>query len=152
MPKLIVLFDGGDESARTLAESAAAGAMEIRFAEVDVRSVGDARGHAPLESAAQLRDYDGVLIALSGAELPRAMAASVGELTSGGQLPNMVIGLTGMGANALQSVARLGGIIVSEPFDGDAGARARKLGARTAKVMGWVRHALGHETEHHHHH
>jgi hypothetical protein len=152
VPKLIVLFDGHDEAAAMLAKSAAVGAGEVRFAEVDVRAVGASGEHKELAGASQLGSYDGVLLALSGSELPAGVAALLGELASGGQLPNMVFGLTGTAANALQQVARVGGIIVSEPIGADATDRARKLGARMAKVTGWVHHALGHEAEHHHHH
>ena len=152
MPKLIVLFDGRDEAAAMVAKSAAGGASEVRFAEVDVRAVGGSDEHKVLAGASQLGSYDGVLLALSDSELPSEVAALLGELASGGQLPNKVFGLTGSCANALQRVARVGGIIVSEPVGADATERARKLGARMAKVIGWVHHALGHEAEHHHHH
>ena len=152
MPKVIVLYAATDSIAASIAAAAAAGAGEIRFTEVDVRSVGEPSGRETLESASQLGAYDGVLLAVSGPELSSELAAAIGELASGGQRPNMVLGLTGTGANALESVARVGGLIVSEPSGGDATNRARMLGARMAKVAGWVRHALGHEAEHHHHH
>ncbi len=151
MPKLIVLFHTGDEAATSLAESAATGAKEVRFTEVEIRSVGQAGAHKGLESADHLREYDGVLLAHSGETLPAAFLPVLGELTSSGQLPNAVFGLTGVDANALHLVARSGGIIVSEQAGADANERARKLGARMAKVVGWVRHALGHEAEHHKH-
>ena len=155
MPKLIVLFDGRDEAARMLAKNAADGAAQVRFTEVDVRSIGGtdgARGDKTLESASHVGGYDGVLLAVAKSEIPPELAAAVGELASGGQLPNMVLGVTGTGAAALEQLARIGGIIVSEPAGTDPEERARKLAARMAKVIGWVRHALSHEAEHHHHH
>lgn len=150
MPKLIVLFQSEDKAAASLAENAAAGAKGVRFTEVEIRSVGSGDGHKVLESPSNLRDYDGVLFVHSGDELPEEAHAQLAELASGGQLPNTVFGLTGMNANALQSVARTGGIIVSEQAGSDAADRAHKLGARMAKVVGWVRHALGHEAAHNH--
>ncbi|HEY4217847.1 MAG TPA: hypothetical protein VGM67_11965 [Gemmatimonadaceae bacterium] len=152
MPKVIVLYAAGDSTAASIAAAAAEGANEIRFTEVDVRSVGGTDAQKALESASQLNGYDGVLLALSGSELPPDLAALLGELAAGAQLPNIVFGLTGTDANALRSAALVGGIIVSEPVGATAPERARKLGARMAKVIGWVRHALAHETEHHHHH
>jgi hypothetical protein len=152
MPKVIVLYAATDSTAASIAAAAAAGASEIRFTEVDVRAVGGTSGRETLESASQLAAYDGVLLALSGSELPSEVAAAVAELASAGQLPNMVLGVTGTGAKALESTARVGGIIVAEPGGADAADRARRLGARVAKVVGWVRHALSHEAEHHHHH
>ncbi|MEO6879238.1 MAG: hypothetical protein ABI205_12210 [Gemmatimonadaceae bacterium] len=151
MPKLIVLFDADDRAASSLAESAATGAREVRFTEVEIRSVGQAGAEKALKAADDLREYDGVLLAYSGETMPAAFLPVLGELTSGGQLPNAVFGLTGVDANALHVIARTGGIIVSEQAGADVNERARKLGARMAKVVGWVRHALGHEAEHHKH-
>jgi hypothetical protein len=150
VPKLIVLFHGDDRAAASQAESAAVGAKGIRFTEVDIRSVGQSGVQKTLESTAQLREYDGVLFAHSDDAMPMGLMPVLDELSAGGQLPNTVFGLTGVGANALQAVARMGGIIVSEPAGADANERAQKLGARMAKVVGWVRHALGHEAEHKH--
>ena len=33
--------------------------------------------------------------------------------------------------------------------EGSAEERGRMIGERVAKIAGWVRHALGHEAEHH---
>jgi hypothetical protein len=155
VPKLIVLFHGDDQAAASLAESAAAGAKAVRFTEVDIRSAtGTATGtggpQKRIESAAQLRDYDGVLLAYAGDEAPAEAMATLAELANGEPMPNTVFGVTGVDAAALQAVARLGGIIVSQPRGADGDESARQLGARMAKVIGWVRHALGHEAEHKH--
>ncbi|MDB4876543.1 MAG: hypothetical protein JWM41_2989 [Gemmatimonadetes bacterium] len=151
MPKLIVLFHGDDQAAASLAESAAAGAKAVRFTEVDIRSA-TATGGPPkrIESAAQLREYDGVLLAYAGDEAPAEARATLAELANGEPMPNTVFGVTGVDAAALQAVAQLGGIIVSQPRGADGNESARQLGARMAKVIGWVRHALGHEAEHTH--
>jgi hypothetical protein len=146
VPKLIVLFCGDEHAATSLAEQAATGAKGFRFMEVDVRSAGGGSGGKRLESAAQLRDYDGVLLAYAASdELPAELRAIVDELASGEPLPNTVFGVTGDSGSALEAVGRLGGIIVLQPRGADAAERAGKLGARLAKVVGWVRHGIGHE-------
>lgn len=164
MPKMVVLYFGAESPAAALAGAAADGANSVRFTEVDVR-VGDAhsqptRGtHRPLESAAALTGYAGIVIACeAAAELPTALENLLGELecTPGETFVNTVFGVAG-GENTVLSgrVAALGGIMVGEPRSAtDPEERARRLGARVSQVASWVAHALGHEhgvgAGHHH--
>ena len=61
--------------------------------------------------------------------------------------------LGGDNTTLLGSVARLGGIIVTEPLGvDDPESRARATGKRVAKVVEWVRHAQSHEHAHAHSH
>lgn len=163
MPKLIVLFYGTESPASTLAEAAAEGAREVRFAEVDVRAGSShepttGRKHKSLESAEKLKEYDGVVIAAPAAgDIPAeldVLLATLEGIEPVGAFANTVFAVAG-GDNTtlLGRVSRLGGIIVSEPRGvDDPEARARALGKRTAKVVDWVRHALSHEQSHTHNH
>lgn len=158
MPKLIVLFDATDGAAAALAENAAAGAKGVRFTEVDVRVLGEAEssaGHRQrrLESADQLRDYDGVVVACSSSDrVPQELGRLLDDLESApaSSFVNAVFTLLGAEQTPLLArVARLGGIVVSPPPGVDEpGARAAAAGARAAKVVAWVRHALSHEQLH----
>jgi hypothetical protein len=160
MPKVIVLFFGAESPAVTLAEAAADGAKEVRFSEVAVRSGGPhqattARRHARLESAAHIRDFDGVILACPAAgDIPSELEALLGELerSAAGAFTNTVFGVAGGENTTLAAqVLRLGGILVSEATGvADPELRAKRLGARVATVVGWVRHALSHEHGHQH--
>ena len=164
MPKLLVLYVGAESPAAALADAAADGARTVRFTEVDVL-VGDehsqpTRGrHRRLASSELLRDYAGIVIACdAAAEVPDALNAVLRDLerTPSDTFVNSVFGVAG-GENTVLTgrVAALGGILVGEPRGAaDPEGRARELGARVAKVVGWVAHALGHEhsADHHHHH
>jgi hypothetical protein len=111
-----------------------------------------------LESAEQLKAYDGIVIAAPAAgEVPSDLDAMLDTLErheSNDVFANTVFAVVG-GENTvlLGRVSRLGGIIVSEPpgMD-DPEARARGTGKRAAKVVEWVRHALSHEHGHEHGH
>ena len=160
MPKLIVLFFGGESPAVMLAEAATEGAKGVRFTEVDLRSGGPheamtARRHKTLESTAQIRDYDGVILASPAGEIPVELIALLDELERSSSTPtnaltNTVFGIVGGDNTTLAGrVVRLGGLLVSDAGDAiDPQARAFRLGARVATVVGWVRHALSHEHEH----
>lgn len=162
MAKLIVLFFGAESPAATLADAAAEGAASVRFTEVDLVAGAShqqptGRGAKQLASPEQLLDYDGVIMACPAAgDLPRELGSlldALERITPADRFANTVFGVAG-GENTtlLGRVERLGGIIVSEPRGlADPEARARALGARTTKVVGWVRHALSHEQGHHHH-
>lgn len=161
MPKVIVLFFGAESPAVTLAEAAADGAKEVRFSEVAVRSGGPheattARRHARLESAAHIRDFDGVILACPAVgDIPSELETLLDELerSAAGALTNTVFGVVGGENTTLAArVLRVGGILVSEPTSvADPQLRAKRLGARVATVVGWVRHALSHEHGHQHH-
>lgn len=164
MPKLVVLYFGAESPAVALADAAAAGANSVRFTEVDVmageaHSQDTARRHRQLESPTSLSAYAGIVIACeAAAEIPEALDALLRGLdgTAGEAFANTVFGVAG-GENTVLAgrVTALGGIVVGEPRGvTDPVLRARQLGARVAKVVGWVAHALGHEHEggHRHHH
>jgi putative intracellular protease/amidase len=165
MPKVIVLVAGGEQSNVALADAAAAGATGVRFTEVDVRAYtsdgtpGTTR-YKTLESLDRIADYDGMILVHGGAEseagdIP-ALLDRIDEAAPANGFPNLVIGIVG-GASVLANAARLGGIIAAEPRGlAEGAARATALGARVAKLVEWVRHALSHEshdhTEHAHTH
>jgi hypothetical protein len=162
MPKVIVLFFGAESPGVTLAEAAAEGAKGVRFTEVDVRSGGPhqattERRHKRLESAAQLREFDGVIIACPAAgDIPSELNVLLDELerASLGALTNTVFGIMGGENTPLAGrVMRVGGIVVAEPSAAvDPEVRAMRLGARVATVVGWVKHALSHEHASQQHH
>jgi hypothetical protein len=162
MPKVIVLFFGAESPGVTLAEAAAEGAKGVRFTEVDLRSGGPhqattERRHKRLESPAQIREFDGVILACPAAgDIPSDLSALLDELerASLGALSNTVFGITGGENTGLAGhVMRLGGILVAEPSGAaDPEVRGMRLGARVATVVGWVKHALSHEHAEHQHH
>lgn len=155
MPKLIVLFYGAESPASSLAEAAAHGAGHIRFTEVDLRAggsheAGTGKGYPRLSSPAALADYAGILIACPAAgEIPDDLDRLLADLERSPDRTflNTVFGVSGGDSTVLLGrLARLGGIIVTEPRgSNDPEARARALGERVAKVVSWVRHSLGHE-------
>lgn len=163
MPKLLVLYVGAESPAAALADAAADGARTVRFTEVDVR-VGEVHSqptrarHRRLESPDVLRDYAGIVIACeAAADVPDALNALLRDLerTPSDTFVNSVFGVAGGENTVLPGrVAALGGILIGEPRGAtDPEARARQLGARVAKVVGWVAHALSHEqgADHRHH-
>jgi hypothetical protein len=175
MPKLIVLVSGDETTAATLADSAVEGAKSVRFTEVDVRMVVSDTAqsrHKMLESPDVLREYDGIVITadgISAATIGAVTISAVGDSSVNAELSsvldaleavpaanafaNTVFTVVGGSASLLARIAALGGIIVAEPRGiGDGPARARAQGARTAKVIEWVRHALSHEQKDHAHH
>jgi len=162
MPKLIVLFFGAESPGVTLAEAVAEGAKGVRFTEVDVRSgaphqASTEHRYKRLESPAQLRDFDGVVLACPAAgDVPSDLSALLDALErpASAGFTNTVFGIAGGENTGLPGrVMRLGGILVAEPSGADdPEVRGMRLGARVATVVSWVRHALSHEHEHHEHH
>jgi hypothetical protein len=154
VPKLLVVFSSVDSYAAQIADSVAEGAKGVRFTEVDVRAVADANadvnGRRRLESLEVLRDYDGVVLAGPGPESTgHELGALLDRLATDRPFADTVFALAGEeNAAMLASLVRSGGIIVGQPRAADAEEGARKLGARVAKVIGWVRHGLSHEAEH----
>lgn len=156
VPKVLVVFLGDDAS--VAAEAAAAGAKSVRFTEVDVRSLLETHTkHRRLTSGGDV-EYDGVVLAATReaettaqAEIVRALEHRTTENTVFASIDSV-----GMAAGL---AAVLGGIVVWTKPDLPGDQAATALGARVAKVAGWVRHGLGHEAEshthshgHHHHH
>lgn len=155
MPKVLVLFVGAEGPAVSLAEAAADGARGVRFTEVEVVAAGshDERTlhrHPHLASIDGLRHRDGIVIACAAAgEVPPALEQLFDAMESiePPAFTNAVVGVVGGDRTMLlDHLARLGGIMIGESQEpADPEARARQLGARVAKVAGWVRHALSHE-------
>ena len=158
MPKVLVLFDSGDQRAERLAELAAEGAKKVRFTEVDIRTVGseaapdDAR-RKRLESGDVASQYDGVVIV--GAD--REPSAAIDALLDGrsgeakGEFVDRVFAAVSE-TDTSQRLIGLGGIVVGASAGlPDLETTARKTGERVAKVAEWVRHALSHEHGHSHH-
>jgi hypothetical protein len=165
MPKLLVLFQSSSTDVVRLAEAAAEGARSVRFAEVDLRhlpvseggAVSDATGraHHPLQSADDVRQYDGLMLAVG--ESGETMVGALGRF--GGSLANKVGSVitpaTGADRRAvlwsvLGPMADRGMILVPAPFADESPVSEesiRGLGKRVAEVIGWVTHARSH---HHH--
>lgn len=162
VPKLLVVFSSADSYAARIADAVAVGAKDVRFTEVDVRAMADANasvnGRRRFESLAAVHEYDGIVLAAPGPESGGHELGGLLEwLASDTGMSNTVFALAGgEDAEMLSALARTGGIIVGQPPAADAEEAARKLGSRAAKVIGWIRHALSHESEHvdplHHHH
>jgi hypothetical protein len=154
VPKLLVVFSSVDSYAARLADIVAEGARQVRFTEVDVRAVAEAPGDTSdrrrLASPDALRDYDGVVLVGPGPESTgHELGGVLQSLERGAPLPDTVFAIAGEeNAEMLAAVARTGGLMVGQPRAADAEARARAHGARVAKLIGWVRHALAHEAEH----
>jgi hypothetical protein len=158
MPKVLVLFDSGDQRAERLAELAAEGAKNVRFTEVDVRVVGDGvpaddARRKRLESDDAVDQYDGVVVVGSDREPSAAINALLAgrSRSANGEFVDRVFA-TVSDADTSQRVSGLGGIVVGmRAGSADLETTARKTGERVAKVVGWVRHALSHEHHHTHH-
>jgi multimeric flavodoxin WrbA len=163
MPKLLVLLPARSTELVPLADAVAEGARSVRFAEVDVRSVGAAgdtpSSHKPLVGTDDLRSYHGIIVGVpasegQGQELGQLLASFDGSLTDKvGSAFTAQSGVERAAAlwSALSPMADLGMILVPLPF-GDGGSNAdacRRMGKRVADVVGWVTHAQSH---HHHHH
>jgi multimeric flavodoxin WrbA len=164
MPKLLVLIPARDIELAPLADAVLEGARSVRFAEVDVRTLGEAADAAsnrkPLAAIDDLASYDGIIIGVPAGDVD---GTAVRETLArfGGSLVNKVGSAftTGSGAgrtaalwSALSPMADRGMILVPLPFSDDAAASTeacRQLGKRIAGVVGWVTHARSH---HHHHH
>ncbi len=164
MPKLLVLFPARSTELAPLADAVLEGARSIRFAEVDVRTLGDggeaAASRKPLAAIEDLTSYDGIIVGVpagdaEGQGLRDAIARFGGSLTN--KVGSAFTTGTGAGRtsvlwSALSPMADRGMILVPLPFaEGAANADAcRQMGKRVAEVVGWVTHARSHH--HHHHH
>ena len=165
MPKLLVLVPARSTELAPLADAVLEGARSVRFAEVDLRTFGDAgdaaQNRKPLAEIDDLGSYDGIVVGVPAGD---AKGEAVHETLArfGGSLTNKVGSAftTGSGAeraavlwSALAPMADRGMLLVPLPFStgGDTSADAcRQMGKRAAEVVGWVTHARSHH--HHHHH
>ncbi len=165
MPKLLVLVPAHGTELAPLADEVLEGARSVRFAEVDVRTFGEA-GDAtprrkPLAGIDDLASYDGIVVGVpagdaKGEPLQETLARFEGSLANKvGSAFTTGSGVARTAAlwSALAPMADRGMILVPLPFSdgGDASADAcRRMGKRVAEVVGWVTHARSHH--HHHHH
>jgi hypothetical protein len=155
VPKLLVLFEADTTAAvavaaAALAEAAATGARGVRFMEVDIRTLGgQAERFRQLESTASATEYDGILFVAPKLEGSPAITGMLTELAALADTSHTVFAAVGAGAPTLlaQSVAHAGIFATIRPT-GDDASNAGATGAKAAKLVGWVRHALGHEAEH----
>jgi hypothetical protein len=163
MPKLLVLVPARGTDLAPLADAVLEGARSVRFAEVDVRTLGDAAdaapGGKPLAGIDDLASYDGIVV---GVPVGDVEGAGLRETFArfGGSLTNKVGSAftTGSGAartavlwSALSHMADRGMILVPLPFsseDDTSTDACRQMGKQVAEVVGWVTHARSH---HHHH-
>ena len=176
MPKLLVLFHSRSPDVIALAEAAADGARSVRFAEVDLRRLGESdasaraategagRAHRTLDQIEDIAAYDGLIVALPDAGdaiVTRALGALSGSLVNKvGSVVTPAEGVerTTLVWSALTPMADRGMILVPAPFantDEPSGEWARRLGKRVAEVIGWVTHARSHhhdEPQPHDHH
>jgi len=149
MPKVLVLVANDSDSSKSIAQSVREGAAAVRFTEVDIRAA------ESYYDAADLREYDGIVVVGSGREVSPAFATlfASGDLTDGNAFANTVMASAGFDDGVfLERLASFGGIIVADrPSELTPDARAKLVGTRVAKVAEWVRHALSHEHARHHH-
>lgn len=160
MPSVLVLLLGSDASLANVADDVVAGAKGVRFTEVTVRAVEpDVFRHRSLEADANLAAYDGIVLVAPSVAGGPSFVKLLSRFGADEAHLDTVVGFVGgdasLSAAPSAALADVGGIFVSA---GRAGKEdeGRLTGARVAKVAGWVRHALGHESEHaqggHHHH
>ncbi|HEU4720923.1 MAG TPA: hypothetical protein VFS59_06130 [Gemmatimonadaceae bacterium] len=174
MPKLLVLFHARSPDVTALAEAVVDGVRSVRFAEVDLRRLVDpeadlpvsatdegGRAHRALDRVEDIALYDGLILALPaggdrGAVLTNVLATLGGSLVN--KVGAAVTTAEGPGRSAvlwaaLTPMADRGMILVPMPFTDtqeSTAEAARRLGKRTAEVVGWVTHARSHH--HHEHH
>jgi len=163
MPKLLVLFHAHSTELAPLVDAVADGARGVRFAEVDVRSVGEgtmAMGRRPLERIEDLASYDGIIVGVGSGATANGIVESLARF-DGSLVDKVGSAFTaGSGADraaalwsALSPMADRGMILVPLPFaDGRESETdaCRQMGKRVAEVVGWVTHARSHH--HHPHH
>ena len=170
MPKLLVLLQSSRPDVVRLAEAAAQGARDVRFAEVDVRRLppsdearddaAGATGRAahPLQHVDAMGQYDGLIFAADedGQAMLRALDGFGGSLTN--KVGAVITPEQGAERRAvlwslLGPMADRGMILVPAPFADESAANeesTRKLGKRVFEVIGWVTHARSHHHGHHH--
>jgi hypothetical protein len=163
MAKIVVLIGNTGEPPAEMGVAAAEGAKGVRFAEVEIRTLGKASiaaspTHRPLASGDRLREYDAIIVASGERCVPAELEAALNEFERGlprDGVPNTVFASVGSHSELLLGrLTLLGGIIVSTPRGTNSPLdAATATGARVAQIAEWVRHALSHQQEHsvHHH-
>jgi hypothetical protein len=147
MPKVIVLFFG-DENSAAVASAVVAGAKSVRFTEVELRSGAETKVRQSLTDDGQtIAAFDGVVIVSLANRIDPELDELLDVWERRDVVRNVVFGTIGA-PELLNRMAQLGGLLVTQRPLPDRAENAAALGARVAKVAGWVRHALGHEAEH----
>jgi hypothetical protein len=150
VPSVVVLVLGNDSSLTAVADAVVAGAKSVRFTEVSARAmVPDVFRYRRLEDDATLASYDGIVVVAPNDDAI-ALPATLKRLPEHAASVNTVMGCIGGGPALVAEMLDAGGIVVGSEGP-SIDATARSLGARVARVAGWVRHAAGHEAEHDHH-
>ena len=162
MPKILILIAGQPTA---IVNAVADGARSVRFSEVELRRVDQperatATGIVPtLAGVDEIVPYDALIVATSPEGALALRLAEVLEQAAAGA-PRSAwenkVGAAfaaepgGTPVNVWPALRTLGdlGMLVVSPGSDDADT-ARALGARVAKVVGWVTHARSH---HHHAH
>ena len=128
MPKVLVLFDSGDQRADRLAELVAEGAKKVRFTEVDIRVVGndsasDSARRKRLESGDAADQYDGVVVVGSHHEPSAAIDALLAtrDQAWGGFVDCVFAAVSEAGSS--HRLAELSGIVVG-PLTGSTNAES----------------------------
>ncbi len=164
MPKLLVLSHARGTELAPLVDAVTEGARSVRFAEVDVRSLGEGReattSRKPLERIEDLASYDGIIIGVDAEDAAESVLASLARFD--GSLADKVGSAftTRSGSDRaaalwsiLSPMADRGMILVPLPFregrESETDA-CRRMGKRVAEVVGWVTHARLHHQHHHH--
>jgi multimeric flavodoxin WrbA len=159
MPKTLILFHGAGGDVATMAEAVAEGVRSVRFAEVDVRRLGEPAGSASggtrqtLTRADELAAYDGLVLGTAaGDAMPEAVAKLLREaeaLRQRGSLGLLVGAAFVAGAtddslrwSLLRALGGLGLVLV--PTGGAGPDEGRKQGHRVAHVVSWITHARSH--------
>jgi hypothetical protein len=152
VPSVMVLVLGKDSSLSRVADAVVAGAKGVRFTEVVVRAMEPSVfRYRQLDAETSVRSFDGIVVVAPESEASSdALAVGTGRAP----LTNTVVASASADASLSAALVATGGIVVSAPKAESAEEYARAIGARVAKVAGWVRHSLGHEAEggHGHHH
>jgi len=160
MPKLYILFDGADRPSATQLDALARGAKSVRFTEVEIRRnppVTDAPAseavdkeslepeiakYRVLDSIEKLTESD-ALVAIVGERGVRPLAETLARAGALTDVVGAVVASTGPAEHVARELASAmvgrGMILISGSDDPET------VGARAAKVAGWVRHAKGHE-------
>ena len=161
MPKTLVLFHGDPDSLAGTADAIAEGVRSVRFAEVEVRRLGDAGAgaaagrHRTLTGADELAPYDGLVVVSTGTGVPAVVEQLITDASALRQqkaLGTSVGSAFVAGASAaenedgrwalLRALGALGLVLV--PASGDDAGGAKQLGHRVAHVVSWITHAKSH--------
>jgi hypothetical protein len=150
VPSVMVLVLGNDSSLSRVADAVVAGAKRVRFTEVTVRAVEpDVFRYQRLADETSFASHDGVVVVAPDDASAAGALEAIGGMRP---LTDTVVARVGGDSALSAALVETGGVVVSAPADSSREDHARAVGERVARVAGWVRHSLSHETEDHHHH